>query len=138
MGGWASKISGVSSLVRGTFQSNSLGVSHGDDCLNLFNLVPLDTDYVDLVPRSPDDVKFQRRVVDLWANFATYRRPVPTKAQLQAGAASEFVSDLAELEATWSKVDEKHSYARLKTDGIVQEKEASLEERMAFWQKLVQ
>ena len=58
-------------LVFGTFESESLGVAHADDVLTLFNLAPLD-DYFNLVPRTEDDTQFQKRVVDLWANFATF------------------------------------------------------------------
>ena len=58
-------------LVFGTFKSESLGVAHADDVLTLFNLAPLD-DYFNLVPRTEDDTQFQKRVVDLWANFATF------------------------------------------------------------------
>ena len=129
---------GVFGLVTGNFKSNNLGVCHADDLLSLFNLAPvLDTFSANLVPRSAEDVRFQKRMVDIWANFATYGKPLPDKAQLKVDPPN-YVSDLGSGKlVVWNKVGPTTSYVRLKTDEIVHEKNPQLEKRLAFWHQLM-
>lgn len=127
---------GAVGLASGTFESRKLGVCHADDVLNLFNIAPLDSFMPNLIPRSQEDVRFQKRVVDLWANFATYRKPLPDKEQLGLDPPN-YVSDLGSGRAGWNRVGPKSSYVRLKTHEVVHEKNHQLEERLEFWHKLV-
>ena len=124
-------------LATGTFQSKQLGVCHADDAaLNLFNVAPLDSFMPSLIPRSQEDVRFQKRVVDIWANFATYRKPLPDRAQLDLDPPN-YVSDLGSGRAAWNRVGPTSSYVRLKTDTVAHEKDPMLEARLDFWHKLM-
>ena len=102
----------------------------------LFNIAPLDSIIPNLIPRSEEDVRFQKRVVDLWANFAAYRKPLPDRAQLERNPPN-YVSDLGNGQAEWNKVGPNVSYVRLKTNEVVHEKNQPLEKRLSFWHQLM-
>ena len=63
-------------------------------------------------------------------------QPLP---RMTKSVASAQISDLGAQgnSGKWDKVSSKSSYVRLKTDGVYQEKNIQLEERLALWRRLI-
>ncbi len=117
--------------VFGQHFSEGLGVSHADDLLYIFkqNMVPVS------MLGSQADEDMSRVMVDLWANFATYRKPTP---KYDDGA---FVGEaLARLEKPWRPaklgVSDGTDMALLKNGGVAFEKQGTFQRRHEMWTEI--
>lgn len=106
--------------------TKGMGVSHADDLLYLFSSELPFT----LLPDEADQ-KMSDVFVDLWANFATFHNPTPSKETLDN---VELVSDSFQSLPQWRPYgDQGTKYVRIKDASIVTEPDDDRNSRIAFW-----
>ena len=97
----------------GIHETKSLGVSHADDILYLFDKIfP-----VTLLPDERDQEMIDF-LVELWTNFATYHNPTPN-------------------DNSWPIYGTNgHTYVRLDDSEINTNHDSQVDERLSFWKKM--
>ena len=119
----------IANLMLGRHQPRDLGACHGDELFFLLDS-PLDP----LISRRPADLAVQRNLVDLWTNFATYHKPIPSSKHLQK---DKFLSR-SYVHIDWKPINsEGLPYARIFNDTVVCNQDEALAWRMTNWDTIM-
>lgn len=118
-------------------------VAHADELLYLFKvgLIPFD-----VLPNGIDK-QTSNLMVDMWANFATYGKPIPSPNEMLEGGKKKLgslVSNdtlLKPPRRIWKSVENKSdggaNYIKIVNDLIVFFNDPQYDKRMQFWKKLL-